>query len=213
MPAGAGAIGLLSGDEFTPAVDAFDTALIAETGRRIAILLCADPRAAPYSAKLAMAHYRRLGADPYVVDVLHRTDATADALGEYDVLFLGGGSPADLLDALLGTPLWDEALRRWRAGAALAGASAGAMALCTHCLLPKPGADKPTEWSEGLGPIVTAGLAVHASSRPPEWLHDLIRSAPVPVIALDDATGVLVTAEWPPEVHGPGRVRVYDPLA
>src|SRR5260221_10814937 len=165
LPPGAGAIGLLSSDEFTKPATAFDRVLLDASGPRVAVVLAADARAAPNSAALALSHYRRLGAEPVILDVLHRDDATAGALPECDVVFLAGGSPLDLVAALRGTPFWDEALRRWRHGTALAGSSAGAMALCADCLLPEAGADKPTVWSQGLGPVAGIGLAVHASSR------------------------------------------------
>ena len=208
IPTGHGAIGLLSSDEFLPAASAFDRALLAATGPRVALLLCADPRAAPHSAALAIPYYRELGADPLVVEVLHRDQATAQALPDYDVLFIGGGSPATLLPCLKGTTLWDEALRRWRSGAAIAGSSAGAMALCRRCLVPRPGDRVPTVWSEGLGPLERVALAVHASSRPPEWLRAVARDAPAHLLALDDATGVVLQAGRPPRVAGPGDVRI-----
>src|SRR5205807_6734553 len=112
--------------------------------------------------RLATAHYRRLGAEPIVIDVLTRDDATGDKLAECDVLFLAGGSPAVLLATLRDTPFWAEALRRWREGLSLAGSSAGAMALCTHSLVPEPGDRRPTQWRPGLGPIERVALAVHA---------------------------------------------------
>src|SRR5918996_1645286 len=116
IPAGCGAVGLLSSDEFMPVAGAFDLALLAVTGRRIALIFAADPRGAARSARLAITYYRRIGADPVVVDVLIRDDARADALPDFDVLFLAGGSPAALLATLRDTPLWAEALRRWRSG-------------------------------------------------------------------------------------------------
>jgi hypothetical protein len=208
LPSGAGAIALLSSDEFTEAAEPFDAALLNACGSRVAIVLAADAHAAPHSAALANAHYRALGATPAITGVLRRDDARADAVPDCDVLFLAGGNPSDLLHALGGTPFWDESLRRWRSGLSLAGSSAGAMALCEHCLTPEPGADKPTRWSAGLGPVRTAALAVHASSRPDAWLHHIAATAPVPVVALDDATGVLLRAADEPIVAGPGRVRV-----
>jgi hypothetical protein len=208
IPPGCGVIGLLSGDEFLPGVEEFDRALIGMTGPRVALLFCADSRAAPHSARLAVAHYRRLGAAPIPLDVLTREQAAADALPPYDVLFLAGGGPHALLECVQDTPLWDEALRRWRAGTALAGASAGAMTLSIHCSVPDEGASAPTRWTRGLGPLERFGLACHATSRPRGWLEDLCAKAPVPVVALDDHTGMILGPGVPPAVHGPGRAWV-----
>src|SRR4051794_31312781 len=160
IPDGYGAIGLLSSDEFTPAVAPFDRALIEAAGPRVAILLCANPDEAPAQALQARAHYEALGARPIVLDVLERDEVAERPVPEHDVLFIGGGSPSTLLECLRGTPFWEGALARWRSGTALAGSSAGAMALCTYCLTPTPGADMPTVWTPGLGPIAGFGLAV-----------------------------------------------------
>lgn len=213
IPPGHGAIGLLSSDEFLPVAGPFDRALLEATGPRVGLILAADPRAAPHSARLGLAHYRKLGADPVVVDVLHRGDASADALPPYDVLFLAGGDPGRLLECLRDTPLWEEALRRWREGICLAGSSAGAMALCRHSLAPKPGDRRPTRWTAGLGPIERIGLAVHARSRPKEWLDAITVDAPVPVVALDEGVGLVLRPEAPVTVAGDGRAWVVDRTA
>ena len=208
IPPGHGSVGLLSSDEFLPPAEPFDRALLAATGPRVALILAADPRAAPSSARLGLRYYRALGADPVVLGVLRREDARADALPPFDVLFLAGGDPGKLLACLRGTPLWDEALRRWRDGASLAGSSAGAMALCRHSLEPRPGDRQPTRWTAGLGPIRRAALAVHARNRREEWLAAVAAEAPVPVVALDDGVGVLLRAGAPPAVAGEGRAWV-----
>lgn len=205
IPAGHGTIGLLSSDEFLPVAEDFDRALLDVTGPRVALVLAADPRAAPHSARLGVAHYRKLGADPFVLDVLRREDARAEALPPFDVLFLAGGDPSKLLAALRATPFWDEALNRWRDGAALAGSSAGAMALCRHSLEPRPGDRRPTHWAEGLGPVENVAMAVHARSRPAEWLRSIAADAPVPIVALDEGVGLVLRPGAPVTVAGEGR--------
>lgn len=205
IAAGCGPVGLLSSDEFLPPAEAFDRALLSVTGKRVALIFAADPRGASSSAQLATRYYRRLGADPVVVDVLIRDDARADALPDYDVLFLAGGSPAALLAALRDSPLWAEALRRWRSGGALAGSSAGAMALCRHSLVPEPGDGRPSNWAAGLGPIERVALAVHAKTAPADWLRRVRETAPVPVVALDEGVGVVVAADADPVLAGEGR--------
>jgi Peptidase family S51 len=204
-------IGLLSSDEFTSDVEAFDVALLEATGPKVAILLCADPRTAPAQAALAKRHYEKLGAEPRVLDVLERSDGGPGVLPDFDLLFIGGGSPSTLLDCLSGTPLWQDALERWTRGTGIAGSSAGAMVLCAHCLVPEPGADMPTRWSQGIGPTAGFGLAVHASGRPPNWLQLVSRTAPAPVIAMDAAAGLILGTA--PRAAGRGRVWVADEAA
>lgn len=205
IPPGHGAIGLLSSDEFMPVAEPFDRALLEVAGPRVALILAAHPPGARHSARLGLAHYRRLGADPVVLDVLRREDARAEALPLFDVLFLAGGDPNALLECLRDTPLWEEALRRWADGASLAGSSAGAMALCRHSLVPQPGDRRPTRWTKGLGPIERFALAVHAKSAPKQWLDAITAEAPVPVVALDDGVGLVLGAAAPVTLVGEGR--------
>ncbi|MFN2545037.1 MAG: Type 1 glutamine amidotransferase-like domain-containing protein [Actinomycetota bacterium] len=211
IPEGCGAIGLLSSDEFTPDVEEFGRRLLEATGPRVGVLLCADPATANQQAAAAREHFGSLGAEPIVLDVLERGDARPEALPDCDILFLGGGSPSTLLECLRGTPLWEDVLRRWAGGLAIAGSSAGAMALCASCLEPSPGADVPTNWSKGLGPLSGCALGVHAASRPPEWLQQVVTTAPVPVVAIDDATGLILRPGIAPRVVGAGRAWVVDP--
>jgi cyanophycinase len=208
IPAGCGPVGLLSSDEFMPVAEPFDRALLAVSGSKVGLVLAADPRGAPHSARLGIAHYRKLGGDPIVADVLIRDDATADKVPDCDVLFLAGGSPAALIMTLRDTPFWDEALTRWRGGMSLAGSSAGAMALCAHSLVPDPGDRRPSRWERGLGPIERVALAVHAKSAPDEWLRRVMESAPVPVVALDEGVGVVLAHGREPVVAGDGRARL-----
>lgn len=210
IPAGHGVVGLLSSDEFLPVAEPFDRALLDATGPRVALILAADPRGAKHSARLGIAHYRKLGADPVALEVLRREDAGAEALPPYDVLFLAGGDPSKLLSCLRDTPLWAEALRRWRDGAALAGSSAGAMALCAHSLEPRPGDRMPTHWTAGLGPIERFAVAVHAKNRPKEWLERIAAVAPVPLVALDDGVGLVLRPEQPVTAAGEGRAWVIE---
>jgi len=199
LPDGAGPIGLLSGDEFTPAVAAFDRALLELTGSRVALITCADPTHAARNAEIGRAHFATLDADAF-----HLTVPLNEELPAFDLAYIAGGDPAVLLREL--RPSWPDLRDAWLRGAGLAGSSAGAMALCEHCLTPTPGDDKPTSWAEGLGAIPGVGLAVHATTRPGSWLRHVVEISRSRVIALDDATGVIVTNSDEPRVVGTGRV-------
>lgn len=199
FPPGAGPLGLLSGDEFLPEVAGFDRALVAASGARIGLILCADHRAAPHSARLARAHFASLGAEVVDDDVVH---GAGDR--QKDLLYIGGGSPAELLGCLRDDRTAQRIKEHWARGGGLAGSSAGAMALCSHSLVPRPGDTVPTVWSEGLGIVQGIGVAVHASSRPDAWIRQVATDAPVPLLALDDHTGLILRPNADPEVIGPG---------
>jgi cyanophycinase len=51
------------------------------------------------------------------------------------LLYLTGGDPGLVARTLAGSPVWAAAVAAWRGGAALAGSSAGAMALCEWTLI------------------------------------------------------------------------------
>lgn len=204
LPDGAGAIGLFSSDEFMPGAIPFDRALLEATGPNIAVLFCADHRNAELNARHAAAHFGALGARAWPLPIEHNPARLTGGLPEFDLLYMPGGSPADLLSCLHGSDAWEQILARWRDGAGLAGSSAGAMALCAHCMIPRPGDVRPTTWGSGLGPIQHVGLAVHASSRPDGWMRGMAEKGVVPLLAIEDSTGVLLRPGQAPLTVGPG---------
>jgi len=196
LPAGAGPLALLSSDEFLPPVDAFDRRLLELTGTRVGVIYCADHRAQPQSERYARRHFEGLGARAITLD-MH-----GDALPQYDIAYIAGGSPKDLVEHLRDSRRWPEVVATWREGKGLAGSSAGAMVLCKNLLTPEPGARVPTTWTEGVGVIDAFAVAVHASSRSKEWLRGIAANAPVPVVALADRTGVILRRSSTPEFFG-----------
>jgi cyanophycinase-like exopeptidase len=75
----------------------------------------------------------RLGVEAVPVMALDRDGAEDEAnvalVAGAGLIYLSGGSPTHVADSLRGTRLWAAIVDEWRAGAALAGCSAGAMAL------------------------------------------------------------------------------------
>ena len=200
LPAGSGPLGLLSGDEFLDGATAFDRRLLDVAGKNVGVIYCADHRAQTHSERFAAKHFEKLGARAFTLD-MH-----GDDLPPFDVAYIAGGSPNTLLEHLRASTIFDAVLQRWRDGAGLAGSSAGAMVLCTHTLVPEEGARVPTTWTGGVGPVEDFAVAVHASSRPRAWLEEIARTAPAPLVALGDSTGVILRNGYGFETHGPGDV-------
>jgi cyanophycinase len=75
----------------------------------------------------------RLGVQQVVVDVRNREDADDEqhvrAIAGAGLVYLSGGNPGYLARTLRGTRVWAAIEAEWRAGASLAGCSAGAMVL------------------------------------------------------------------------------------
>jgi cyanophycinase len=82
---------------------------------------------------LGAAQAERLGVEQVPVLVRDRNEADsvglADMIEGAGLIYLSGGSPTYLAQTLRGTRVWDAILAAWQAGAALAGCSAGAIAL------------------------------------------------------------------------------------
>jgi cyanophycinase len=199
LPPGTGPVALLSSEQFSARTLDVDRALLERCGPSVGVVLEADPDGATDLARLATAHYRALDAEPRIL-------RPGDDPEGVDVLFLAGGDPARLVPALQDAPLWTAASARRRAGMGLAGTSAGAMALCERCLFAEEGAEVPTRWGRGLGPLRGVALAVHASSRPEGWVEDVVSTAPVDVVAMDDGTAVLLEPGRGPILFGEGAV-------
>ncbi len=83
--------------------------------------------------RLGAEQAERLGVECVPVPVLDRETADDPAMAalieDAGLIYLSGGNPAHLSDSLRGTRTWTAIKAAWRDGAALAGCSAGAMAL------------------------------------------------------------------------------------
>ena len=82
---------------------------------------------------LGAAQAERLGVEQVPVVVKDRAEADSPELAALidgaGLIYLSGGSPTYLAQTLRGTRVWDAIAASWQAGSALAGCSAGAMAL------------------------------------------------------------------------------------
>lgn len=81
-----------------------------------------------------LAHYKRLGApDGNVVPIedaaAARDPANARLLADASLIYIGGGDTRQLLDIMTGSLALDALAQAYEAGAVIAGASAGAIAL------------------------------------------------------------------------------------
>ncbi|HZD80493.1 MAG TPA: Type 1 glutamine amidotransferase-like domain-containing protein [Actinomycetota bacterium] len=134
-PMRAGPLALVGGDELNPGNEEQDAVLIRTAGDGPAFVLATA--AARQHPELAVRHardwFRALGLAVEELPARRRSDATSARNVELAragrFFYLVGGDPGLVPDVLSETPLWDAVVEAWRAGAALAGSSAGAMAL------------------------------------------------------------------------------------
>ena len=163
---GPGPLALVGSGEFLPVMAQVDVELLRGRPPRAAFLPTAaalegDARVA-YWLDLGEKHYEQLGVEPVPVPVRTRHDADdlelAARLDGVGLVYLSGGDPHHLTRTLYGTRVWTAVVEAWRRGAALAGCSAGAMALTAGAPALRVGRDVPDGEHNGLG--VVSGMAV-----------------------------------------------------
>lgn len=137
MTAVPASVALAGSGEFLPAMEQVDRELLRGRPPRAAVLPTAaslegDDRVA-YWLDLASRHYRSMGVEAVPVPVVTRTEAEdpamASLLDGVGLVYLSGGDPHHLSATLRDSAVWLAVLEAVRSGAALAGCSAGAMAL------------------------------------------------------------------------------------
>jgi len=152
----------------------------------------------------------RLGVEPVAVMAVDRASAedegNAARVRGAGLIYLSGGSPAFVTATLRGTRVWAAIVEEWQGGAALAGCSAGAMALAQWLAdVRRPGRRLLT----GLG--VVPGLCVlphfdRMRGWAPSAAEGIAEALPegVTLLGIDEETAVLSDgADWRRwQVHG-----------
>ena len=132
-----GPLGLVGSGEFTPATEAVDVALLDGRAQRVVFLPTAAAQEGTertaYWVDLGRAHYQHLGVEATPLMVLDReqadTVAAAAVVEGAGLIYMSGGDPTYLARTLVGTRVGDAIRDAWQSGAAVAGCSAGAIAL------------------------------------------------------------------------------------
>ncbi|HEY8739526.1 MAG TPA: Type 1 glutamine amidotransferase-like domain-containing protein, partial [Candidatus Dormibacteraeota bacterium] len=150
-----------------------------------------------YWVDLGTAHYRRLGVEPVPLMVLERADAEnaalAAAISGAGLVYLSGGDPTFLATTLRGSAVATAIRSAWEAGAALAGCSAGAMALAERVPRVRDPSGTPVD---GLGYVQRLVVVPHFD-RIDHWMPGTtelaIASAPAGtwVLGIDEDTAVI----------------------
>jgi cyanophycinase len=163
-----------------------------------------------YWLDLGAAQAERLGVQQIPVVARDRGEADAPDLAARvegaGLVYLSGGNPAYLAQTLRGTRLWQAVLAAWRSGSALAGCSAGAIALTGW--VPSMRA-RNRDPDPGLGVLPQLRVLPHFD-RMLGWAPDLpdhaVRGAPAgtTVIGIDEDTALvdLTGAGHAWRVHG-----------
>jgi cyanophycinase len=217
-----GPVALVGAGEFLPAMADVDAGLLASTGRsrpRVVLLPTASyPDGEDVFqrwASMGVAHFAALGAEVEPLLVRDRDGAddpsAAQAVGEADLIYLSGGKPEHLRQALHGSAVGAALLAAHERGAVLAGCSAGAIFLAGHAfefrfrLVPWP-----LRWGQGLGFVPGVSVIPHYDAWPEPLSVLIALQAPrgSVVLGIDQETAVIGRdGGW--QVHGASRVTVW----
>jgi cyanophycinase len=210
-----GLLALVGGDEFNPGNEEQDRLLAAAAGRGVAFVVpTAAARQQPAeSVAHARTWYRQFGLDLQELPVLKRADANATNLAERaragGFFYLVGGDPGLVCKVLRGSAVWTAMFEAWREGAALAGSSAGAMALCSHTLVR---ASWPNRFNrrpmDALGLVPKTAVLPHFDTFGQRWVESAQAAAPsLGLLGVDErSAAVWDGARW--VAAGPGAVTV-----
>jgi cyanophycinase len=135
--------------------------------------------------------------DPSVVRDLHQST----------FIYILGGFPRYLEQTLTGSAAWAAIIVAYRNGAVVAGASAGAMVLCSLYFDPDSG-----EVYQGLGLVPNTCFLPHHDAFGHQWVPRLATLLPttVTLIGVDEETAILsgtASGKW--EVTGKGGATIY----
>ena len=215
-------VALVGSGEYLPVMTEIESALIAgRAPRYVQLATAAAPEGDDSLARwhrLGHEQAERLGVEQVVVDVRTREDAEskhwADAIKGAGLIYLSGGNPAFLAETLRGTAVWHAIVAEHEQGAALAGCSAGAMALSDWAPrmrdLVHP--NQPT----GLRLVQQVRVIPHFDKML-GWMPDMLRNALLhkpegtTLIGIDEDTALVSQGHGDWEVQGRQSVWVLGP--
>ena len=210
-----GPLALVGGAEFQPGNTDQDRLLVEAAAGRPAYVMCAAVRTHPeQAAATARRWFATLDIDMTELRVRSRSDASAAATVEAahsaGLVYIAGGDPGRTVQLLAGTPVWEAIVSAWQAGAALAGSSAGAMALCRWSLVrdrwPEHTNRRPVD---ALALVPDCALLPHFDTFGERWIPSAQRFLGVatPLLGVAERSAAVWRAgEW--SAAGPGSVTV-----
>jgi cyanophycinase-like exopeptidase len=134
---GHGPIALVGSGEYLPIMADIEAGLIAGRPSRYVQLATAavpdGPSVVERWHNLGIEQAQRLGVEAIILPVSDRADADNEEIAAQvagaGLVYLSGGNPGFLSDTLRDSAVWKAIVTAWQGGAALAGCSAGAMAM------------------------------------------------------------------------------------
>jgi cyanophycinase len=208
-----GPLALVGGAEFQTGNTEQDAVVAEAAAGRPAYVVCAAIRTQPERAVAAARRwFATVDVEVSELRVRSRTDASATATVEAaraaGLVYLAGGDPGRTVQLLAGTPVWEAILEAWHGGAALAGSSAGAMALCRWTLIrdrwPQHDVRRPVD---ALGVVPDCAVLPHFDTFGERWIPSAQQAlgADTTLVGVDErSAAVWRDGAW--TAMGPGTV-------
>jgi cyanophycinase len=210
-------LALVGGDEFNPGNEEQDRLLAAAArpGPAFVVPTAAARQKPEQSVAHATRWFRRLGVELEELPVLKRADAKSPTLAQRaragGLFYLVGGDPGWVAEVLRGSAVWAAMFDAWRDGAALAGSSAGAMALCSHTLIRAKWPDHVNRRPvDALGVVAKTAVLPHYDTFGHKWVDSARAAAPeMTLLGVDERSAAVWDGEaW--LAAGPGAVTVIS---
>src|SRR3989454_5394149 len=210
-----GVLALVGGDEFNPGNEEQDRILANAAGSGPAYVVpTAAARQGPERAVAhAQAWFRQFGLGLVELPVLKRADANSKDVAALarggGFFYLVGGDPGLVAQVLHSSRVWNAITEAWHEGAALAGSSAGAMALCSHTLIR---ATWPNRFNrrpaDALSVVPETAVLPHFDTFGNRWVESAQRELPeVTLLGVDERSAAMwFDGAW--HAAGPGAVTV-----
>jgi cyanophycinase len=212
-----GPLALVGGDELNPGNEDQDRILVGAAGDGLAFVLAtAAGRQRPdLAVKNAARWFGELGLEVEELPATKRSHAMSEEVAERAragrFFYLVGGDPGLVPKILADTPVWRAIEAAWREGAALAGSSAGAMAMGGWTLIRDrmPGDDR-RRYQPALGTVPGVVVLPHFETFGHRWVDSALAARPnddVILLGIDERSAAVWHAgEW--RARGPGSVTV-----
>lgn len=208
-----GPIALVGSGEYLPVMAEIESELISGRGNNYVQIPTAaaleGEKSLNYWKELGIAQANRIGVNAVPLIIRDQADANDESLvsqiEDAGLIYLSGGNPHYLANTLRGSKIWNAIYAAWQSGTALAGCSAGAMAIANH--IPA---------IRNLGKEVTPGLAILSNVRVLPHFDRMFMSTfnrishheSMTVLGIDENTALVGGLnQW--EVKGLGSVWVF----
>ena len=202
-----GPLALVGSGEYLPSMQDIEADLIAGRGRRyVQIATAAVPDGDDVVAKwerLGREQAGRMGVDAVTITIRTRDQANdpevVQQLDGAGLIYFSGGDPGFLADTVRGTLFIKRTFELWQEGVALAGCSAGAMAMTSWI----PSLRHPVKGgTEGFAFLPNLRVLPHFDKFP-KWIPDVVSRimhdlpAGVSVVGIDEETAIVGgPSEW-----------------